>query len=200
MGAKQKYYAVKQGRKTGIISTWAECEAAVKGYPGAVYKSFTTRQDADDWLNNTHTLSSGGQEENSEYVDVYTDGSFVNGAYSWAYVFVKGDEILCEEHGVGKNTEAAAMRNVAGELAAVLYAVKKAKEMGVKICIHHDYAGIAHWVTGEWKAQNEFTQKYVELMNQYKGGFSFKKVAAHTGNKYNEYVDQRAKEALGISK
>ena len=194
---KKKVYAIKEGRVTGIVKTWDECQASVKGYSGAVYKSFTDEKEAIQWLNNKGEISS---DDESEFMDVYTDGSFVNGQYSWAYVFVQGDQIVCEDKGLGKNTDAASMRNVAGELAAVLYAVRQAVKMGVKIRIHHDYAGIAFWVTGEWKAQNEYTKKYVELMNQYKGNFTFKKVAAHTGYKFNEYVDQRAKEALGIEK
>ena len=35
-----KYYAVKNGRQTGIFESWAECEEQVKGFSGAVYKSF----------------------------------------------------------------------------------------------------------------------------------------------------------------
>ena len=35
-----KYYGVKQGHNPGIYTTWADCEAQVKGYKGAQYKSF----------------------------------------------------------------------------------------------------------------------------------------------------------------
>ena len=35
-----KFYAVRKGRKPGIYSTWSECEAQVKGFPKAEYKSF----------------------------------------------------------------------------------------------------------------------------------------------------------------
>lgn len=41
-----KYYGVKQGHKPGIYTTWAECEAQVKGYKGAQYKSFGSEEDA----------------------------------------------------------------------------------------------------------------------------------------------------------
>lgn len=41
--AKQKYYVVWKGREPGIYTTWAECEAQVKGYAGAEYKSFENR-------------------------------------------------------------------------------------------------------------------------------------------------------------
>ncbi len=37
---KQKRYVVWEGKKTGIFSSWEECEAMVKGFSGAKYKSF----------------------------------------------------------------------------------------------------------------------------------------------------------------
>src|SRR5574342_1420483 len=45
--AKQKYYVVWKGRKPGIYNSWAECEAQVKGYAGAEYKSFESRAAAE---------------------------------------------------------------------------------------------------------------------------------------------------------
>ena len=42
--AKQKYYVVWKGRKPGIYSSWAECEAQVKGFPEAEFKSFPSRE------------------------------------------------------------------------------------------------------------------------------------------------------------
>lgn len=44
------YYAVQKGRQTGIYKTWAECEAATKGYAGAVFKKFPTQDAAHDFV------------------------------------------------------------------------------------------------------------------------------------------------------
>ncbi|MBR6849825.1 MAG: RNase H1/viroplasmin domain-containing protein, partial [Lachnospiraceae bacterium] len=41
-----KYYAVKVGLAPGIYQSWAECEAQVKGYPGALFKSFASEAEA----------------------------------------------------------------------------------------------------------------------------------------------------------
>jgi ribonuclease HI len=43
----KKYYAVLKGRKTGIFTSWEECEEQVNGFSGAVYKSFKTRGEAE---------------------------------------------------------------------------------------------------------------------------------------------------------
>ena len=45
--AKQKYYVVWQGRKTGIFTDWPSTQASVAGFSGASHKSFLTRAEAE---------------------------------------------------------------------------------------------------------------------------------------------------------
>jgi ribonuclease HI len=45
-----KYYAVAAGRTTGIFTSWPEARAQVEGFPGAVFKSFKTREQAQAFL------------------------------------------------------------------------------------------------------------------------------------------------------
>ena len=45
-----KYYAVRVGAKPGVYTDWASCEAQVKGFPKAEYKSFKTRKEAEDFV------------------------------------------------------------------------------------------------------------------------------------------------------
>ncbi len=42
-----KFYVVWKGRRTGIFTTWAACEAQVKGFTGARYKAYPTRTAAE---------------------------------------------------------------------------------------------------------------------------------------------------------
>ena len=44
---KQKYYVVWKGRKTGIFTSWAECEKQVKGFVDAQYKAFGSSREAE---------------------------------------------------------------------------------------------------------------------------------------------------------
>ncbi len=44
---RQKYYVVWKGRKTGIFTSWADCEKQVKGFVGAQYKAFESESEAD---------------------------------------------------------------------------------------------------------------------------------------------------------
>lgn len=44
--AKKKYYVVWEGHQQGIFDDWKSCEAAVKNYDGAKYKSFESLEEA----------------------------------------------------------------------------------------------------------------------------------------------------------
>ena len=45
-----KYYAVRKGKRPGVYNSWDACKQQVNGYPGAVYKSFTTREEAEAFV------------------------------------------------------------------------------------------------------------------------------------------------------
>ena len=62
----------------------------------------------------------------------------------------------------------------------------------------YDYEVVEKWVTGVWRAKTPLTRKYAVHMQEAgkKIQISFCKVAAHTGNHYNEEADQLAKSAL----
>lgn len=45
--ADNKYYVVWKGHKSGIFNSWAECEKQIKGFTGAAYKSFKSREQAE---------------------------------------------------------------------------------------------------------------------------------------------------------
>lgn len=49
--SKKNFYAVKAGRKTGIFTKWSECLESVSGYPRAQYKGFSTKEDAEAYMN-----------------------------------------------------------------------------------------------------------------------------------------------------
>ncbi|MBT8221129.1 MAG: ribonuclease H family protein [Bacteroidia bacterium] len=44
---KKKYYVVWIGVKPGIYESWDECRAQITAFPGAKYKSFKTKQEAE---------------------------------------------------------------------------------------------------------------------------------------------------------
>lgn len=48
MAKKQKYYVVWEGVTPGVYDSWTACQQQIKGYPNAKYKSFSSRQEAED--------------------------------------------------------------------------------------------------------------------------------------------------------
>lgn len=45
-----KCYGVSKGRGVGIFGTWQECWEMVKDFPGARFRGFYSRADAESWL------------------------------------------------------------------------------------------------------------------------------------------------------
>ena len=44
--AKQKYYVVWKGVNPGIYDSWTDCQLQIKGYEAALFKSFSTKEEA----------------------------------------------------------------------------------------------------------------------------------------------------------
>ena len=61
--------------------------------------------------------------------------------------------------------------------------------------------GIEMWANGQWKTNKEGTRAYKSFINQIRPRIAirFQKVAAHTGVRFNELVDQLAKASVGIA-
>ena len=64
--SKKKYYAVKVGKTPGIYLTWADCSAQVTGYKGAKYKSFTTIEEAVEFIGDNIKTTKKETEEKSK--------------------------------------------------------------------------------------------------------------------------------------
>jgi ribonuclease HI len=95
--AKKKYYAVAVGRQPGIYTQWfgdAGAQVQVLGYQGALYKGFSTREEARDFIRDrcsvkkkgitplrktrarsTATIGEQPDDCPADRIVIYTDGS-----------------------------------------------------------------------------------------------------------------------------
>ena len=207
----QKFYAVKIGKKPGIYKTWDQCKAQVHHFPGAIYKSFPTMQEAEAFMGGVSAAKQTTAREPEETIEAkdgvmvaYVDGSFHAAMQKYSYgaiIFYEGQEYRFSE--AETTADMVPMRNVAGEIRGSEKAMDFALESGAKeVHIFHDYEGIARWCTGDWKANKPGTQRYRDhYLNVCEKGLKviFHKVKGHSGVEYNEVADQLAKAALGIS-
>lgn len=207
-----KYYAVYKG-KSGvpkILTSWDECKAEVIGCKGAIYKSFKTKAEADEFLklNSEGKVQVKKKSESVSHTDIdglsiYVDGSFSleKGNFSYGLIAIEDGKEVYEDYGIGQDEDAIALRNVAGEVLGSLKAVEYALDNDYKeVTIFYDYQGIECWALGTWKRNKYLTQEYHRIMQEYMKEIkvNFVKVKGHSGDKYNDVVDKLAKKALGI--
>lgn len=194
-----KFYAVKKGYQTGIFTTWDECQKQTKGYSGAIFKSFKTKIEAENFLQDKseqHTSTEASHYTNYAYVDGSFDAS--TGVYG-SGIIIHLDGKIIEKKIAGNHPLLAQHRNVTGEIEGVIYVIKYALEHHIKdLTIFYDYMGIEQWATKKWQANNDFTKFYTKFTQEAlkKININFIKVAAHTGIELNEKADQLAKEAV----
>ncbi|WP_082760033.1 viroplasmin family protein [Abyssisolibacter fermentans] len=199
---KSKVYAVRKGRETGIFKTWAECQKSISGFSGAEYKSFTSIEEAKRFLDNgVKDIEYKTIEElDSDEMIAYVDGSYDKNEKWYSYgviTFFNGNRKDFSDK--SNDLRLVDMRNVAGELEGAKKAMRYALEMNAKrLYLHYDYEGIEKWANLSWKANKEGTKEYQSFCNEISKDLEviFIKVKAHSGDKYNEEVDQLAKDVL----
>lgn len=210
----KKVYAIQSGFDSEknvkienlIVNTWTECLKYVKGVKGAKYKSFEDINEANAYLNEgNRMLKKSDDNYPKECLHIYVDGSYNSGdgRYSYGVVAVRNNVVEYIESGADKDTSERNIRQIAGELKGALRAIEYASKKGEnKVVLFHDYEGIAHHATGAWERKETSSMEYYNKMqNLMNLGIEviFVKVDSHTGDLFNELVDEKCKECLNIT-
>ena len=215
--SNKKIYAVKKGNKTGLFYSWDECKKSIEGFSGSIYKSFTDKKEAEEYLNqknendkkeidsNFDATKSVNSDLDEGLLVIFVDGSFSKqtNSYGFGVVALKKENNTVKNYEFFesfKNEKYLPFKNVSGEIFGVIKSIEWAISMNEKnIKIYYDYEGIEKWITNEWKAKTEISKLYIELFNKNKDFFEyigFQKVSSHSSILYNEIADNLAKKSL----
>lgn len=144
----KKYYVVWQGAKTGIFSSWDECKPYVIGVPGAKYRSFSSKEEAEQafasgpFVNRTkkNKVLATNYVEESICVDAACSGN--PGWMEYRGVHTKtGKELFHVGPMIGTN-------NI-GEFLAIVHALAWLQQQNKSLPIYSDSATAIKWVKGK---------------------------------------------------
>lgn len=197
-----KYYAVKVGARTGVFTSWEECQKAVDGFSGAKFKKFHSLEEAEKFVYDDNDNKPIKEDLVDGYINTFVDGSYdvSTGRYSGAAVILLGGNDIVELSKACKD-DSSKLRNVAGELLGAELAIEYCKEHGIsKLAIHHDYEGVGAWADDVWKAKLPETKAYRNYVFNSREilDIKFIKVKGHSGNEYNDKADYLAGKALSV--
>jgi len=215
MALKKKFYSVAAGRKPGIYESWSETEKQVKGFPGAKFKGFPSKEEAKAWLENPVYKSGGAgrtrkKKKSVNHLDdlpantivIYTDGGAINnpGPGGYGVVILDGNQRQELSGGFRLTT------NNRMELTACIIALTQLERTDKPIILTSDSRYVvngivkgwaAKWRRNNWKKSDgqpainqDLWARLLDLIDGF--NITFKWVKGHSGHPLNERCDQLA--------
>lgn len=130
-------------------------------------------------------------------IEIDVDGSYRDGYTGYAAIIRKDGLLIHSISGVMSDMEVFGSFQVAGELKAVVEALRWCEEQGFQeVKIYYDMKGIEMWATGRWKTKKSITKNYKDFFQNNKIKIQWIKIESHSGYKWNEEVDRLAKRVI----
>ncbi|HLF72750.1 MAG TPA: ribonuclease H family protein [Anaerolineales bacterium] len=166
---KQKCYVVWKGRRTGIFTSWAECEKQVKGFAGAEFKAFDTLKEAEAAYRSGYEAHKGKPASLGKWkeasikpllpslcVDAACSGS--PGKLEYRGVFTESADELFR---VGPFPDGT---NNVGEFLAIVHALTWMVKHETQLPVYSDSQNAISWVyTGKCRTQLQHTERNAPL-------------------------------------
>ncbi len=170
MSKKKKYYVVWKGVNPGVYDSWTDCQLQTKGYDGALFKSFDSKEEAEHAFaspahhyvgrNAIHKEETPKQlpanfDMNCVAVDAACSGNPGPMEYRGVYLLT-GQEIFHFGPVYGTN-------NI-GEFLAIVHALALMKQKGISMTIYSDSRNALSWLKQKkCKTKLERTPRTEEL-------------------------------------
>lgn len=212
--APKKFYAIASGRKPGIYTNWPAAQAQVAGYPGAKYKGFPTRAEAEAWIKNPLYSSKAAKigqrakpsdtetSPQKEEVTIYTDGGARYnpgpGGYGIVQIYERERKELSGGYKLTTNNRM--------ELMACIVALRELEYRDKPVTLYSDSSyvvnGIAKGWAKNWRKRGwiksdrkpavnpDLWAELLDLVEEL--NVTFKWVKGHAGNPLNERCDELA--------
>ena len=163
MAKSKKYYVVWEGVTPGIYDSWDKCQLQIKGYPGARYKSFKTREEATAAFSghasdhmDTRVLAKGQAPSSGSQKPIASPSMFKN-EIVWDSISVdaacSGNPGVMEYQGVDTKSKYQFFHqkfelgtNNIGEFLAIVHALAMFKKEGKSTPIYTDSRNAMLWV------------------------------------------------------
>ncbi len=144
----------------------------------------------------------GDTGDDDARVKVYVDGSFDQASRfaGWGWVATRSGVELA--WGCGKKSDTYGSRNITGECAAAISALRWAESEGLdEVVVVHDYLGLGKWGDGSWSARRPVAMDYQHALSKIALRIEFRWIRGHQGSRYNEMADalaEKGKRESGI--
>lgn len=214
--AKQKYYVVWKGHTPGIYSDWAQCQAQINGFAGALYKSFTSEAMAQQQYAAgmpdaaTPATTTSAAEPHSRYlaqgyVVLYSDGGAIRNPGPGGY----GTVLLWRNHRKELSQGFRLTTNNRMELLGCIVGLESIKNAKQPVIVFSDSKYVVdginkgwakRWQRNQWmrnaqeKASNhDLWQRLLTVLDPLQVTFEW--VKGHAGYTENERCDELATNA-----
>ncbi len=170
----KKYYVIWEGHETGIYDSWEDCRKLIEGYPKARYKSFPSRQAAENaFYGSMDDFHTGGTPVKPCGHPTYPTGKDGPILRSLAVdAACKGNPGIMEYQGVWVDSNHRAFHkgpfpmgtaNI-GEFLAIVHALAYLKQQNSTLPIYSDSKIAISWIAqGVAKTKLEHTHKTANL-------------------------------------
>lgn len=174
--AKKKYYTVWVGNTPGVYDSWDECQKQIKGFNGAKFKSFESKEEAEKAFDENYSNHIGNKaerqkpkvdpnsseiEQNSLAVDAACSGNPGKMEYRGVYVG-NGQQLF--HFGPIHGT------NNIGEFLAIVHGLAYLKQKGWDMPIYTDSVNAMLWIKQKKcktkLVRNEKTEKVWEMIDR----------------------------------
>lgn len=153
MAKAQKWYVVWKGRRPGVYDGWDECAGQVSGFPGAEYKAFPSRNQAEEALRGAYSDYEGRRVSSLSQARLIEIGRPIPGSYA-VDAACSGSPGPLEYRCVHVTTGREVFRrgpfedgtNNVGEFLALAHALALFKQRGVAAPIYTDSETALGWL------------------------------------------------------